>query len=110
MLGLVLMLSAGALHPQVLGCAAAVRAQANTVTACADPKVVLFPKDGEEPSPDLSAQCASALLAGRSLGKVPASKAHIMRDDFEKKLAACEGSIATPPAQPKKRDTVKLWD
>lgn len=106
----VLLLAAGGVHPQVIECAAAVRAKTETAVACADPKVVLFPTEGEEPTPAMTAQCAAALLAGRTVEKVPANKAHFVRADFERKMAACEVSAAQPPDQPKKRDTVKLWD
>jgi hypothetical protein len=106
----VLLLAAGAVHPQVIECAVAVRSQTSTSVACADPKVDLTPKQGAALTAAVTPQCAAALLAGRAVGKVPPNKAHFMRADFEKKMAACEASVLNPPAKPKTRETVKLWD
>lgn len=110
MLTIILMIGASTVHPQVTECAAAVRSQSDTTVSCADPKVVLFPGEGEEATPALTTQCASALLAGRAVSKVPANRAHFMRADFEKKMAACEASVSQPAPPPKKRETTKLWD
>lgn len=107
---LVAVLAAGAMHPQVIECAAAVRAQGDTSVACADPTLILTPKAGEAAQPAMTSQCASALLAGRTVGKVPASKTQAVRAAFEQKLRACEASITQGPTSVPTRQTTKLWD
>lgn len=105
---LLLTVAAGSMHPQVIECATAVRAQAqNTSAACSQPQVNLW---GEDATPALTEQCAAALKAGGTVNRVPEFQRRVMRAEFEKRMQACELSVTQPAPQPKARETIKLWD
>lgn len=111
MLLLAMAMAPGEMHPKVIECAAAVRAQSEETKApCARPPVELWGEKGEAPKYILTQECASALAAGANVNRVPTSVRWSMRREFEKAMQACEKSVFDPPPPVPVRKTTKLWD